>query len=297
MYSDYKIIIWGHKLHSHTHSYVHNGFYEAFKYLGYKTYWFDNKDDVSNFSFEKSIFITECQVDQKIPLRKDCFSDLHNCRSEKYLAVDIKFINIQVYTDDVILRKCNKIDDFIYSQGNCLYFPWATDILPEQIEKNKEFVEKTNEIYWVGTIGAGEFGNITELQPFMDECKKNKIKFIQKSNVSRDENMKFIKKSLMAPAIVGPWQKKKGYIPCRIFKNISYGQMGITNSKNCNSIFQNKLIFNENTSQLFYDARKKLKEISKEDIYFLMDIVKNKHTYINRINLILNFIKENFPDV
>src|SRR5690348_13238916 len=24
-----KVIIWGHKLHSHTHSYIHNGFYHA----------------------------------------------------------------------------------------------------------------------------------------------------------------------------------------------------------------------------------------------------------------------------
>jgi len=29
-----KIIIWGHKLHSHTHSYIHSGYYEAFKKLG-----------------------------------------------------------------------------------------------------------------------------------------------------------------------------------------------------------------------------------------------------------------------
>ena len=26
-----KIIIWGHPLHSHTHSYIHNGFFIAFK--------------------------------------------------------------------------------------------------------------------------------------------------------------------------------------------------------------------------------------------------------------------------
>jgi Lrp/AsnC family transcriptional regulator for asnA, asnC and gidA len=30
-----KVVIWGHKLHSHTHSYIHNGFYIAFKHLGY----------------------------------------------------------------------------------------------------------------------------------------------------------------------------------------------------------------------------------------------------------------------
>ena len=30
-----QIVIWGHKLHSHTHSYIHNGFYIAFQKMGF----------------------------------------------------------------------------------------------------------------------------------------------------------------------------------------------------------------------------------------------------------------------
>jgi len=67
-----KVIIWGHKLHSHTHSYIHNAFYIAFKHMGYETYWFDDKDDVKKFDFSNSLFLTEGQVDKKIPLREDC---------------------------------------------------------------------------------------------------------------------------------------------------------------------------------------------------------------------------------
>ena len=36
-----KVIIWGHELHNHTHSYIHNAFYRTFKYLGYNVYWFN----------------------------------------------------------------------------------------------------------------------------------------------------------------------------------------------------------------------------------------------------------------
>ena len=46
-----KVIIWGHKLHSHTHSYIHNAYFTTFKKLGFETFWFDDKDDVSNFNF------------------------------------------------------------------------------------------------------------------------------------------------------------------------------------------------------------------------------------------------------
>ena len=71
------IIIWGHKLHSHTHSYIHNAFFIAFKKLGYDTHWFDDNDDVSNFDFSNSLFITEHQVDNKIPKRDDCLYFIH----------------------------------------------------------------------------------------------------------------------------------------------------------------------------------------------------------------------------
>ena len=39
-----KVIIWGHPLHSHTHSYIHEAYYRAFKYLGYDVYWFHDNE-------------------------------------------------------------------------------------------------------------------------------------------------------------------------------------------------------------------------------------------------------------
>ena len=41
--------------------------------------------------------------------------------------------------------------------------------------------------------------------------------------------------------------------------------------------------------QLFYDAKKRLETLKIEEIYELMDLVKEKHTYINRINTLLDF--------
>ena len=51
-----KIIIWGHPLHSHTHSYIHNAFYIAFKYLGYNNYWFHDNSDIEGFDFTIKAF-------------------------------------------------------------------------------------------------------------------------------------------------------------------------------------------------------------------------------------------------
>ncbi|MGE4575302.1 MAG: hypothetical protein AB7E63_13200 [Parachlamydia sp.] len=319
-----KVIIWGHKLHSHTHSYVHNGFYRAFQFLGYPTYWFDDQDYVEDFDFSNSLFLTEGQVDHNIPLREDCQYILHYCRSPKYQSLIEKgnCIILQVYNhglyiyDEVgnpILESVPnpdtliQVEPFVYCdpQGKRVYMPWATDLLPYEIDDVKESLKtvvKEPSVYWVGTYSGGLFGNILEIGPFEKACHMNNINFIHKNpwtpkrGISMQENCELIKRSYMAPAIVGTWQNEKGYIPCRIFKNISYGQMGITNSKTIYDLFEGKIVYNPNTFQLFYDAEKRIKEMKLEELYELMDFVKTKHTYLNRIQVLVefsNYIKAN----
>lgn len=298
-FKDYKIILWGHKLHSHTHSYVHFAFNKAAKHMGYKSYWFDDNDNVSNFDFTNSIFITEGQVDKNIPIRNDCYYILHNCYDPKYkqLFDSNNAMVLQVYTDAVLKYNYTKLDNCIYAdyQGKCLYFPWATDLLPNEIEANKPYKiynELSNIVHWVGTIGGGEFGNINEIDPFKNACIANGIKFEQTMLVSQEENVRRIKESIFAPTITGTWQTKVGYIPCRIFKNISYGQMGITNSNRVNSLFDNELVCNQDTERLFYEAKEYIPKMELSRLHKLMDNVKNKHTYINRINSLLDFLSK-----
>lgn len=298
-FNKYKFVIWGHKLHSHTHSYVHFAFDKAAKHMGYQSYWLDDNDDVSNIDFSNSIFITEGQVDKKIPIRNDSFYILHNCYDEKYkkLFELNKAIVLQVYTDAILKYNYEQLSNCIYADynGKCLYFPWATDLLPYEIEKNKPlkiYNESSKIVHWVGTIGGGEFGNINEINPFKNACLKNGIDFDQVMLVSQEENIIRIKNSIFAPTITGTWQTKVGYIPCRIFKNISYGQMGITNSSRVNSLFNNELIFNTNTEQLFYEAKEYIPKMELKRLHNLMDDVKDNHTYINRINSLLDFINK-----
>lgn len=296
-----KVVIWGHKLHTHTHSYIHQAFYRAFTALGYKTYWLDEKDLAKNFDFANSLFLTEGQADTSIPLREDCFYILHNCVSPKYAALKAKkrCIILQVYSDDVLgFETAEKFAPCMYRDiaNRCLYMPWATDLLPNEIDQMKQKVPKNlsqrkRVVHWVGTIGSGQFGNISELAPFQKACREQGISFKHHGNLSIDQNIACIQTSYMAPTIVGSWQKKAGYIPCRIFKNISYGQMGITNSYRVYELFEGKIVYNPDTYKLFYDAQKKLKTMTRKELIELMDFVKTKHTYLNRIQTIFDFIK------
>jgi hypothetical protein len=293
------VIIWGHKLHSHTHSYIHAAFYRAFEYQGYNTYWFDDNDTLNGFDFSSSLFITEGQVDKRIPLRDDCRYILHNCDGEKYRSLRQKgnCIMLQVYTHDCLPRSVQKLDDCIYADKNdlCIYMPWATDLLPHEIDaiKNKFRIRapgKNKAVYFIGTIGGGTFGNDNHIDKFKRACHEHGISFMQQRNLSLEETILNTQSSLMAPAIQGDWQIEKGYIPCRIFKNISYGAIGATNSKTVRELFQRKIVYNPDCYQLFYDVRDRINTITLEEQFEIMDFVKEKHTYLNRIEHLLQFM-------
>lgn len=279
-----KIVIWGHKIHSHTHSYIHACFYKAFKYMGYETYWFDNSD-IINIDLSNSLFITEGQVDENIPKRKDCLYLLHNCEGHKY--TDLKKIGLQTYTAD----RSNGSKQYVHFDGNTITMCWATDLMPNEINtdaNNNNFNLK--KIYWVGTIGDGEFGNINEINPFINKCKKNNIEFIHSNPWSKpksfEENRDMIINSYLAPTIVGRWQKENHYIPCRIFKNISYGKIGLTNSLAIKEMFGEMVTYSNDTSELFDLGVTKMLSMKSEEMKEAMEFVKSNHTYVNRCEFI-----------
>lgn len=243
-------------------------------------------------------FFSEGQVDGNIPLRDDCIYCIHNPQNQKYKTLSFNnYFTFQVYNRTIHeVPNLIKVEPCIYYDlsGRCVYMPWATDLLPEEINANKAKLahsQMNNYCIWVGTIGGGRFGNINELSSFFQACNENDIQLLHKQRLSVKDNIELTMNSYFAPAIVGTWQLEVDYIPCRIFKNISYGKMGITNSKIVYDLFEHKIVYNPDTYQLFYDAKKRLETITLEELYEQMDFVKTKHTYINRIQTLLNFHK------
>lgn len=294
-----QVVLWGHKLHTHTHSYIHNAFYIAFKHLEYKTLWLDNKDDISQIDFANTLFITEGQVDQNIPINKTAYYILHNCNMEKYSSLPIEnYIILQVYTNDVINKhNATEIDKstLTYFKDKTLFMPWATDLLPEEINRNIEKVKN------------GEF-NIENMVSFVGSmtrpwlhvkqfCETKNIRFEcyggNSRNLSIEDNISLTQKSILAPAFQDDWQSANGYIPCRIFKNISYGKMGITNNPTVYELYNREILFDNN---IFNALQKGLifenlpNEKKNEIIIKLMEITRDKHTYLNRIEQLFRFL-------
>jgi hypothetical protein len=302
-----KVIIWGHKFsHYNTFSHIHSSYHKAFKSMGYDTYWFDNDDvkKLANFDFEGSLFFTEAQVDQKIPLIKNATYILHHCNNDKYLETGCTVINLcnyVKYCEEGISfnykdsgNTVEKIGDlFFYDKNaNAMYQPWATDLLPDEIKEEDAclFDHLKKEINYIGSIWQE---NIDQMKPFMKACKDNKKRFKKyRGGISDEDNRRLIRKSYIAPDIRGEWHKECGYIPCRIFKNISYGQVTGINSIHVYENFEKWVAYSDDTYELFNACVEKSKTMSKATIQESMRFIKNKHTYINRINNILYILSK-----
>jgi hypothetical protein len=90
----------------------------------------------------------------------------------------------------------------------------------------------------------------------------------------------------MAPAICTPWQVGAGFIPCRVFKNISYGQYPVTNSQAVKD-FLGSAIHNTDSRHLFFDAQRYLKHVPLQELHALMDEVAQHHTYLNKVDALV----------
>jgi len=300
-----QVIIWGHPLMSHTHSYIHEGFYKAFKHLGYDTYWFTDNDETSSFDFSNSLFITEGQVDKNIPMDITSWYVLHNCDVKRYTDHACKCLIIQVLTKDVyniegiqILNKYTMIDKA--NDINCLYMCWATDLLPHEINPESAKNNQMGGVVWVGSLGGWgtTHGNASTVSPFLNKCLESGLQLLivdpWSNPISSEENSNMVNNAFLAPSIQGEWQVEVGYVPCRIFKNISYGHFGYTNSEFVNDIFDGKLVYEKDTTILFGKCiEKKADPNHIEELKELMEIVRDNHTYINRIEVIL----QNLPRI
>jgi len=294
---DKKVIIWGLPLHSHTHSYIHDCFYQAFKHMGYSTQWVtDTRVEYDKSSLDNSIVIT-CGVDcTTLPVNESAFYVLHNIDDEKYKQHE-NWMKLQVYTRDAELEERNteKLATFTYWQKDerCLYQPWATDLLPhEMIYEPVPAPEVNKVINWIGSVTDGMQGNLHQLQAYAQQVNNTLgINVGVSRGLSREASITALRASRHAPTIVGQWQCDYRYVPCRMFKNISYGQPTFSNSEVIKEI-SGEAFFEADCAKLAIKTEDYLKNRNFDLEKQIIDTVRNEHTYINRCQRILDVVED-----
>ena len=323
-----KYLVWGYKNVYHTHGHIHEGFYRALKLSGKEVEWLDSADDLNDKDFSNTFIITndDCvnnsywpwptKIKSVLPISEDCFYAVHSLKDNQNIANLLAPIKSKLswscfspasnllnlvsptgtydYTYDNITLF--DVDTPFYHDKKHVEFRWATDLMPWDIEKNKptELLSLKNKV--INFVGTVWWVNEKELSQFMKACNSDGVEFKhlgggQNGIISIEDNIKLIRESYMAPAISGSHHLTEGYVPCRIFKNISYGQYGITNSAKVNEVFGNRLIYNPDPYKLYFDAKEKLQSMKISELHDLMDFVAKKHTYLNRIDALMKAAK------
>ena len=179
-----------------------------------------------------------------------------------------------------------------------VYTSWATDLLPTEFDFNSIYIPRERKIWYIGSVWSA---NMDEINEFKLACEHNNIEFINNNPwgnyATVEQHKELIQKSYIAPDIRGSGvtcgevtskdcnHLDIGYIPCRTFKNISYGQLGATNSPAVSELFEGRIIYSSNPYKLFHDAESQ--STNYKLIVEQMNYVKDNHTFINRINSIM----------
>ena len=243
-----KFVVWGLSMYESTHSYIHYGFDKAGRYMGWDTEWVtDTEANRKRFKLDCDgfLFLTLGGSDKYIPKNKDAFYILHNCDDDYSMIPNDHRVKLQVFTTDVYTRNVENFlsrkYEFWQEDENVFYMPWATDILPHEIDDNilkvrndeTNLTDSSKGSVFLGCVWDGTFGNINELTRYEIGSKSINIPMLyyQSTRVPQQNTVSILQDAYITPTIVGRWQKEKGYIPCRIFKTISYGKLGVTNSE------------------------------------------------------------------
>lgn len=291
-----RIVIWGLKYRYHTQRHIYSAFYRAAKKIGYETIWLEDspcntklirsgdlifaQDPVGKMVPEKFKF-----EDYNIPVRDDVFYCLHNMKSVFTDKLNQKqVLYLQVFRKDLLAKapnaeKWNSATYFDY-ESRTLFQPWGTNLMPEEFKKPTFY--KNKKMFWVGNVwnDKNNHGNLNEISELKGVLDKYNIRFIKIKVVPDFLHIFLIRHSRIAPAIGGAIQVENDYLPCRMFKNISYGQLGFSNIKKFNELLGDASVYSENLEEMVKKVLTLSPEEYKNIIKQQQAVIKN-YTYKN----------------
>lgn len=300
-----KVVIWGYPPHTHTHSYIHLGFAKAFSFLDYDVVWYDDSDEYSDEDLSDAIVISEVNCCKHLPIDKTSKYFIHNIADEFNLQNKIEgdnIYNLLVYHEGYNWNDgIKKVDDFSWfdEKTKTSVIMWATDLLPSEIEENAEVLYDSNKenVNYIGSL-SGE-----HLQNFSSIVESNGKKFVNYGGYSGlrskntalgfledSESISLIRESYLNFDLRPQVHIDNGYIPCRIFKSISYGCWVGTNSEKILKFFDGRITAVSDLKELYTKTEESAKNATTEILADNKNYVKMNHTYLNRVNSLLSVI-------
>jgi len=286
-----KVVVWGLSTSQHTHSHIHRHIFTTLQKLGARAVFVDDCTGNQGLVEKNDLVISVDVGSAEMPIRDEVYYCLHNCPDEMHRSmVPSRNIRLATYTDSA--RRAHEQWDtvtFFDRAARTLYQPWATDLLAGEFKE--PVAERTgNVVFWVGSIWNDKLGrgNVEQIRLLKDVLEKKGIEFVPVRGVSDSLAARYVRHSLIAPAIAGHWQVQNNYLPCRMWKNISYGQLGFSNVEMFEDIFAGCIVTGSSIEQLVDNVLALPSDLYRQMTLEQQQIVKRDHTYVNRL---LNIVR------
>ena len=176
---------------------------------------------------------------------------------------------------------------------NVVYFSWATNLLPDEIDFNWANKQRNNEYNFVGTVHSPRPNSKPLHQDFIDIVKNKNIAFNHYNpniNPATDqEHIRILQESMFVPDFRPQEQKDNWYVSCRVLKAISYGCLTVSDSFYLKHFIDDSLLVSEDAQEIFDLGMKN--QYNKDLIVHQMEIIKRDHTYLNRCKGILQIVE------
>ena len=304
-----KIVFWVENKPNQTFSYIYAGMKKAFERLGCEIHWFSDQSfpSQSEFDYSNCIFFVDNQgpLDHNVPIvdtgiyfAYDKFTNVNKYLNKVRCLVNYRVAEFKktIPDDDryVEIEKGVTFDTQASEPYNVVYFSWATNLMPEEIDLDWVNKERNNEYNFVGTIHAPR-PNVEPLHQQFIEIVKNKGILFNHYNpnvnpATDEEHVGILQRSMFVPDFRPQEQKDNWYLPCRILKAISYGCLTVSDAPYLKNFIDDSILTSENAQEIFDLGVKN--QNNKELILHQMEIVKRDHTYLNRCRGILKIVDQ-----
>lgn len=262
-----------------TFSAVHHGLDRACKRLGIEVIWTDDLDCIckSDIVFAEAKYI-------------DALGDLSRYRKvilhaepSAYQHIVDHFSNVffwENYKGNLSKKGWEKISPLTYYNASyrSVQMPWASDVF-ERFEDDIKVEENIS--YYVGNFSTDALDKAKRLR-------SRAFEFYRVGGVSFEVARQFVMRSEFTFDVRNDHCIEYGFIPCRIFKNFSYGKICFTNSHHIAEVFS--IPHYDNLDKLLSclaDFRSRsLDELVRE----LQDNMLCNHTYLNRMNTLRHIV-------
>jgi hypothetical protein len=153
------------------------------------------------------------------------------------------YARLPAYADDICRAEHWDPITALSRTTRTLYQDWGTDLLEDEFCAPVS-ARRLPVVFYVGTPYQ------IEVQQLRKAIRRRGIAFVRLAFIPARVNRFVIRMSAIAPSVAARIHVDAGYLPCRLFKNISYGQLGISNVPWSRELFGDSIVFESDVDRL-----------------------------------------------